>query len=117
MPKATEVAAALRILADSLNSQPETNIPIPRITFFCSSKEVFKNTVKLMPRPLKKHIFLADSNFPDLHVEHVTEEIDITVSIPQKAVCTLVEPARPAKYHCESILSPEEEATLTEEVL
>ena len=115
MPKASVVAAELRNLADRLDASPDTVIEKLFITrsHYSSTKNEFLDFVKLMPRPLKKGT--ADyglSSGPELTVAYEGTGINIHVTIPQSATCTLITPARPAVYDCNPILSAEDEAEI-----
>lgn len=112
MPKAHEVAMELRNLADSLDRQPEAEIKRPSIAFYSwgtPDKEAFSSICRLMPRPLTKKIA-----YDNVHVAYETEAILTYATIPQKDVCELVEPAKPAAFRCTPILSEEEDAELLE---
>lgn len=116
MPKAHEVATELRKLADALDKNPKATINKPTVYFTHSSygdgvKEQFLNLAKLLPRPIKKGNGYGGE---DLTLTHGTEALNIYASVPKTVTCELVEPARPAKYRCISVLSEDEEETLTE---
>ena len=113
--RASEVATALRALADRLDTHPDLLIGTPRIWFYFHAKETFTNMVRLMPRPLKKTIFMPESQWPDLLVDFRSKPLDITATIPKSLSCTLIEPARPAVYRCDPVLSPEEDAEMVGE--
>jgi hypothetical protein len=114
MPLASEVAQSFRELAGRLDAQPDIDIPQPTIWLRFYEKNQLTCVVHLLPRPLKKSIFRPESAYPDLHIEYNSDPLRIVASIPQSASCTLIEPARPARYACEPILSPDEEAAITE---
>src|SRR6185437_3416081 len=113
MPKASEVANELRKLADTLDRAPEADVARPRIGFwYDSQKEMFLETVKLMPRPLKKKYPKDPGKFERIYVEHNSEAIELFTTVYQSAVCQLIEPAKAAVYDCKPLLSAEEEASL-----
>ena len=116
MPKAHEVAAELRKLADCLDKEPEREILRPWVKFFSEAqeKQQFKNAVRILPRPLKREVQdPSDERWCRISLRHLTDAIDITASIPRSATCTIVKPAQPAEYRCDPILSDEEDAALT----
>ena len=105
MPKASEVAAELRRVAGALEQEPEAELTRPSLVFFSwDQKEQFLNAVRLLPRPLAKE---SDGSY--FKVKHEAPGLRFEASIRQEKVCTLVEPAKPAVYKCEPLLSPEEE--------
>lgn len=112
MPKSSEVAAALRSLADSLESNPDANICQPYVYFSPDydkdEKEKFLSMARLMPRPVEK-------NYTDTEVrlEHRSPAMVIISKISRSEVCRIVEPARAAVYDCVPLLSIEEDAQLT----
>lgn len=117
MPKAHEVATELRKLADSLDKNPEASIQAPMVAFYHhlkSEKDAFLSVCRILPRPLVKSLAQYGSGDPDIQIKYVTDAISIKASIPQSLTCTMVEPAKPAVYHCDPILSAEEDATLIE---
>ena len=112
--KASDVATELRKLADSIDGLGETEISRPFIYFSHSSgddrKERFIALAKVLPRPLKKTY--GEGSYPDLTLAYVGTHLRITASIPRSEVCEVLEPAKPAVYHCPSIFSQEEESAL-----
>jgi hypothetical protein len=116
-PKASEVATELRNLADRIEKLGDAEVSRPFVYFSHSSygdnkKERFVALAKVLPRPLKKTY--VEGLYPDLTLEHNTDIIHITAAIPRSEVCEILEPARPAKYHCPSIFTTDEEAALGE---
>ena len=104
------VALELRRIADALVKEPEAEVTRPSLWFWCwSNKDEFLNLVRLLPRPLTKD-YTDDS---ELIMRGEYEAIDFQCRINRSAVCTLIEPAKPAVYNCEPLLSDEEEAALT----
>jgi hypothetical protein len=114
MPKASEVAAELRNLADSLDKNPDLLVLRPWVYFQASTKEDFSATVKVMPKPLIKKIRGADDKWQKLVVAHVSPAIDLEVVIDRVKTCKIVTPAIPAVYECEPVLSVEEDAEFME---
>lgn len=116
MPTANQVATELRKLADSLDAQPETQIISPYIGFYGSDKDLFLATARLLPRPITKRISDPNSSYPTLNLESKSDAVTIVCSAPQSLTCQLVEPAKPAKYRCDPILSSEEEDSIEADV-
>lgn len=114
MPKASAVAAELRKFADSLDSNPDVEIEAPSVSFYHwlkEEKDRFLTVAKLIPRPAKKSL-VGSGEEPRIRVQYATDAISIYANIPQSATCTLVEPAKPAVYRCDPILSEQEGETL-----
>jgi hypothetical protein len=112
MSKSAEVAAELRRIADALDKEPDVEIVKPWVTFYCDSKSEFLATSRLMPRPLRKEVASLTDTYSKLELKHDSTGARLNCSVPQSEVCIMVEPARPARYECPSILSAEEEAAL-----
>lgn len=114
MPTTAAIAAELRRIADVLDKQPELEVVQPRLSFYHSygygrGKDAFIALAKMFPRPIEK----GDGyNHEQYTLTHKTEALEVYASIDKSQVCTLVEPARPARYDCKPILSLEEEAAL-----
>ena len=112
MTTAGAVATELRRIADALDKEPEVEVAIPTLWFWSyGHKKSFLNLMRLMPRPFEKEY--DNSNL-------IVSKSDLTAiqfqaRVDRSAVCTLVEPAKPAVYKCEPLLSDEEEAALTQE--
>jgi hypothetical protein len=107
--KASELATKLRTLADSLDKAPDAEIhPYVSITPSGDNKETFIELAKVLPRPLTKKIRHEGTSYED----YTLEGDGFVLSIPRSALCVIVEPARPARYECPSILSEAEEAAL-----
>lgn len=104
------VAAELRKIADALDAQPDAEIIKPYISFLGNTKEEFLSTARLLPRPLAKKIEGAESKWPSMRLTCTGMAIHVSASVPQSLTCELVEPARPAVYRCDPILSEAEEA-------
>jgi len=111
VPKASEVAYELRKLADSLEQEPNARIPKPSIyisTFLEGEpKQLFLTICRLLPRPLAK--VYTDR---ELRVEYDAAALNVLTNIERNKFCRLVEPARPAVYECEPLLSEEEVAAI-----
>ena len=103
----------LRKLAGALDAQADAEVVKPWITFYTQEKEPFLALARLMPRPLEKKVEDENSDWARLKVIcKGFEAIDVTVSVPQSKTCELIEPAKPAVYRCDSILSEVEEETV-----
>lgn len=109
-PTAGQVATELRRLADALDKSPDSEVERPMVTFYCDSylaadkgKSVFQNVVRLLPRPLVK----KPSDIT-MEVQYNNDVIYLRACINRESVCELIEPAKPAVYHCPPILSDEE---------
>ena len=112
MNKASEVAAELRRVADGLDAVPELEISsFLSISPFKDDKSTFVALAKAMPKPLKKGVDFEGKPFADFTLSHAFWKIKIS----QSEVCKIVEPARPAKYECPPIFTPEEEAEMGNE--
>lgn len=111
MPKASEVASELRKLADSLDKQPEVEIPAPGVYFPTryEDKKAFLNVASILPHPIKK---TYPCNGTEIELEYRTSAIRVSTCGQRDTVCKLVEPAKPAVYRCEPLLSEAEEAAL-----
>jgi hypothetical protein len=115
MAKAKQVAAALRTIAENLEREPEAEVGY----YFCSAypqhKEQALNLARLMTRPYTK-----EYSDHEIELKHDFMASDITldfavrnrINIERSSVCELVEPAKPAVYRCNPLLSDEEEAAL-----
>jgi hypothetical protein len=110
MPKSSEIATALRILADSLDKHPDLEQKKPWVNFYCYTKEEFLNAAKIMPKPYAKQD--SGGEYPRIYLKYENESIDLNASIYKSETCEIVEPAKPAVYRCDPILSAIEEASL-----
>ena len=113
--KARQVAAALRTIAENLEREPEAEVGY----FFCTAYPQHRahalNLARLMTRPYTKeysdhaielaHDFMASDITLDFAVRH-------RIKFERSSVCEPVEPAKPAVYKCNPLLSNEEEAAL-----
>ena len=113
MTTAGAVAAELRRMADALDKEPEANIVKGNLWFWNGeNKESFLNLVRLVPRPLKK--VYEEGIGASVIATHETDALTIELRIARNSVCQIVEPAKPAVYKCEPLLTDEEEAALVE---
>jgi hypothetical protein len=110
MPKAHEVATELRKLADSLDANPEVSLKLPWVMFYCDTKEQFLNAASILPRPLAKTESDANSSYNRIRIEYNTPAIEVSASVYKSLTYELVEPAKPAVFRCDPILSALEEA-------
>jgi len=112
MPKASEVAAELRKLADSLEQEPETEIRpfLIRTYHTSSSKQDFLNLVRLLPHPFSKE-YERDALLI-LRGKDFETPVSFRAHIDRDIVCRVVKPAQEAVYECEPLLSEAEEAQI-----
>ena len=106
------VAAELKRVAEALEKEPEAEVRRPMLAFWPNNKDEFMSLAKVLPHPLQKKIENEGSDYEKYVLENKSDDMWIHVSIDRREVCILVEPARPARYECPSILSAEEEAAL-----
>jgi hypothetical protein len=107
--KASELATKLRTLADGLDKAPDAEIhSYVLISPSGDDKATFLELAKVLPRPLTKKIRHEGTTYEDFTLEGD----GFVLSIPRSKICVIVEPARPARYECPSILSEAEEAAL-----
>jgi len=105
----SEVAIELRRIADALDKKPELAVcPYLSITAHGDDKETFLALARLMPRPITKRVRNEGTTYEDYEVLNGF----FRVSIPRGNICEIIEPAKPAVFHCPSLLSEEEEAAL-----
>ena len=112
MPKANEVATELRKLADALDKSPEAEIAQLFATFYCYSKEQFLNTASVFPRPFDKPKDEYDFILQNPNGTSPNSPIWLRATVDRSRVCELIEPAKPAVYRCDPILSEAEESML-----
>ena len=114
MPKANAIATRLREIADFLDKTPDAELTKPSLSFYHGygdTKEQFVNLAKVFPRPFEK----GDGYSHDqITLSHDGEAVSAYASIDRSRVCTLIEPARPARYDCVPLLSLEEDNALGE---
>lgn len=111
MPRASEVAAGLRRIADVFEAEPDTEIAQPILWFHCDVKEHFLAIARLMPRPFTKKVWTPGS-IPNLNLSHKSEAVNVEAVIDQDKLCRIIRPAQPAEYECEPLLSADEEESL-----
>lgn len=114
-PSASAIASELRNVADALEKGGDTKIPKANLWWYFDTKEELTALVRLLPHPLTKRI--DNPPYPRLIVERKHPLVDVDVRGPQSVTCTLVEPARPAKYRCDPILSEIEEREVMGEAI
>lgn len=106
---ALEFVLKLRRLARDLEKAPEAEInTYVSITPSAQDKQTFLELAKVLPRPLTKKIRNEGTSYEDFALEGD----GFVLAIPRSRICVLVEPARPARYECPTILSEAEEAEL-----
>lgn len=110
MPKAQEVANELRKLVEALEKMPDAEIKRPYLLLSSYDAPTFRAAAKIMPKPFKKDVAYADSDNPELRMIYGNPTIHIQASVPQKLVCKVIEPAKPAVYDCAPVLSEAEDA-------
>lgn len=112
MPKANAIASELRKIADLLDRTPDAEITKPNLGFYhvgTEPKEQFIALAKVFPRPFDKGDGYSHDQYT---LTHETDNLRVYASIDRSEVCTLIEPARPARYECTPLLSLEEEESL-----
>ena len=111
MPLAHEVATELRKFADSLDRVPDAEVSRPFMNFgrdyLANDKERFLSIARFMPRPIKK-----EYTDRELKLNYESPALYIFANIDRADVCELVEPAKPAVYRCDPILSDDEVESL-----
>lgn len=101
-----EYAKQLRVLADFLDSKPEFETKCKLYAFFSYyEKDDFLAAVKAVGSGKKE---FTDNEIQFLPVIN-DNFIHLRLTAPRSAVCRLVQEA---KYECDPLLSPEEEAAL-----
>ncbi len=119
MVKAHDVAQGLRMLADSLDREPDAMVPTVEVDFNCKysyrtedAKSMFLALAKLLPHPLRKGVQSFDKDAMELRFAH--DAMIVTTEIRRSVVCKVIEPEKviPAVYECEPLLSVDEEAAL-----
>jgi len=113
MTTAREIAQELRKLADHYAGLGETELPKPTLQFSCwSDKEGFLAAVRALPHPLVKDYGEEGDEYSSVRVTFKGEAMDAVAYAMRKTVCKMVEPARPARFECEPLLSEQEEEEL-----
>ncbi len=114
MPKASEVANELRKFAEALDATPDANVKLAMLSFYSDTKEQFVNAAKVMIRPfVKSEDDYGHESYRRIHLRHATDALIVDVNVYKSLTCELVEPARPAVYRCDPILSLAEEAEVS----
>lgn len=110
--KAIDAVENLRKLADLLEKHGDAEIRMANATVWFEKKEPFLEIAREMPRPLKKSY--GDGPYSDFDLEYgvLAESGHIRLRLPRTTWCRVVEPAKPAVYDCDPILSADEEAQL-----
>lgn len=110
---AGQVAAELRRIAEAFEREPDVEVKRPMLAFWPDSKEQFLTLATALPKPLHKKIDGEDgSKYQKYILQNEDAAVWTHVSIDRNDICIMVEPARPARYECPSILSEAEEAAL-----
>jgi hypothetical protein len=116
MPKLSEIATALRNVADALDKEPDLEVPQPSIAWYfwgvaeAKKKDCFVGLAHAFPRPFSTIFTEGDNSICKIVFE--VPALRAYAEVPRKSVCELVEPAKPAVYRCEPLLSAEEEAEI-----
>ena len=107
----SELAIEFRRIADALDKEPGLKVnPYISISPEGDDKDTFLALARVIPRPYKKRIRHEGSTYEDF----VLEVGSLFVCIPRSKLCEIIEPAKPAVYHCPSVLNDEEYAALGE---
>lgn len=113
MPKASEVGAALRHIAEGFDKNPDAEVACPSLYFShtymeeTKARKLFLALADCLPRPLAKK-YGAD----EFRLTYESPGAEIDAYIRRTAICRLVKPAQEAVYECEPILSVEEEESI-----
>ena len=110
--KAIDAVVNLRKLADLLEKHGDVDIQMASASVWFESKESFIAIARDFPRPFTTEF--GESEHGSLTLAHGKEwkTGGIVFYIRRSDICEMIEPARPAKFSCPSILSPEEEVEL-----
>lgn len=111
MPKASEIAAELRRIADAFAKEPDTEITRGMLWFHCDEKEHFLAVARLMPRPFSKRVW-TPGTIPNINLTHKSDVVAVEAVIDQHKLCRIIKAAQPAEYECEPVLSQDEDAEL-----
>lgn len=117
MAKAKQIAEALRTIAENLEREPEAECGYFFVSTRSDDKDTFLTLARLFTKPFTKtfsdydieieHNFMASDRAYDYAVRCYAK-------VSRSKVCELVEPAKPAVYRCDPLLSEAEEAALGE---
>lgn len=110
--KAIDAVENLRKLADLLEKHPEANVQTAFYYLYFSDKESFLAIARDLPRPFAKEYDSRENGYLTLTHGDYRKGGESTLKILRADACTLVEPAKPAVYSCDPILSAEEDAQL-----
>lgn len=115
----TNIELALKLQALSVHLQEQPEVEIGPVVLSCESvisKENFLALVKTMPRPISKRYtdYFLWVETKDAERNERSDVMPLSFAINRETVCRLVQPAVKAVYECDPLLSPEEEAALTE---
>ena len=110
--KAIDAVANLRKLIKLLENHREAEILMVTATVWVSAKEPFLELAREFPHPFSKKYEEGEYGYLELEHGDLQKSAEISLRIRRSTVCELIEPARPARFHCPSIFSPEEEAEL-----
>lgn len=108
MPKASEIAAEFRKFADLLDRTPDAITPRAFCLFAADTKEEFLGIGRALPRPLKKEVVGENGAYPTLVLTYKSPAAQFYTRVAQSLTCELIEPAKPAMYRYDPILSDEE---------
>ena len=112
MARAGDVAVELRKFVENLENNPDVDIPKTYMHFSTQTKDQFLAVAGVIPRPFKKSVVGENGAYPQIEIKHDTDNVCIWALVLQSLTCTLVEPAKPAVYKCDPILSEDEDAKL-----
>lgn len=107
MPKAVDLALELEKLANHYRDLGDATVNPIHCLDFHTGKESFLNAVAQMPHPFSK-VYKGD----DFAVVYRGAGVVIEHYAKRDRVCRIVEPAKPAVYECEPLLSPAEVARI-----
>jgi len=109
-----EIASDLRKLADALEQATDKTVISPKLSFGAgSNREQFLGAVAVMPHPFDKVIPSTSNEYDIVRLEHKMSSLIVETWAFRTAACRIVEPARPAVYDCEPLLSAIEEEALS----
>ena len=115
MPKASEVANALRELADHLERGAETEVVRPLVFFYPDNKDQLATISRLLPRPLNKFTE-GDGEFDKIGVDvrkGDAEPIWIRASISRYSSCERIQVG--TKLEPEHVIPAREETIVPEQ--
>lgn len=71
------------------------------------AKQTFLEVAQALPKPFKKEY--TDS---ELKLTYTSAALEVNLAIERSSVCEIVEPAKPAVYRCEPLLSDDEDSEI-----